>query len=82
MTIPDGFSLTLSAHDARRIAVAAAVHPKTVARAYAGLPVRSTSAARIVEAARILGLPQPLSQLQTKTVPVPGKGPGVAKRGR
>jgi len=49
----------LSAHDARRIAVTAAVHPKTVARAYRGQVVRSTCAARIVDAARTLHLPLP-----------------------
>lgn len=49
----------LSAHDVRRLAVTAAVHPKTVARAYRGEAVRSTCAARIVDAARALGLPEP-----------------------
>jgi hypothetical protein len=50
---------SLSPHDLRRVAVAAAVHPKTVARAYRGHVVRSTCAARIDEAARVLGLPLP-----------------------
>jgi len=49
----------LSAHDARRIAVTAAVHPKTVVRAYSARAVRSTCAARIADAARSLGLPLP-----------------------
>jgi hypothetical protein len=58
MMLPDE-SVRLSAHDARRVAVSAAVHPKTVARAYRGEAIRSTCAARIAEAARTLGLPQP-----------------------
>ena len=53
------FVVPLTAHDARRVAVAAAVHPKTVVRAYRGLVVRSTCSARIVGAARSLGLPEP-----------------------
>jgi DNA-binding LacI/PurR family transcriptional regulator len=49
----------LSAHDVRRLAVAAAVHPKTVSRAYRGESVRSTCAARIADAAHTLGIQQP-----------------------
>jgi hypothetical protein len=63
----------LSAHDTRRVAVAAAVHPKTVSRAYRGEVVRSTCAARIVEAARSLGLPPPGPSRE------PMAGPGLAK---
>ena len=51
---------TPTAHDRRRLAVEAGVHPRSVDRAYQGLPIRSTSATRIVEAARALGLPAPL----------------------
>jgi DNA-binding LacI/PurR family transcriptional regulator len=48
-----------SAHDRRRIAVAALVSPRTVDRAYRGEPIRSMVAARILEATRALGLPEP-----------------------
>jgi hypothetical protein len=57
--LPQTPRIQLSAHDARRLAVTAAVHPKTVARAYRGEAVRSTCRARIVEAAHTLGLPSP-----------------------
>jgi DNA-binding LacI/PurR family transcriptional regulator len=46
-------------HDRVRIAAAACVTPDTVLRAYRSEPVRSTVAARIIEAARSLGLPAP-----------------------
>lgn len=59
MTLPDVVPTSLSAHEIRRIAVTAAVHPKTVARAYRGEFIRSTCAARILDAARMLGLPLP-----------------------
>jgi DNA-binding LacI/PurR family transcriptional regulator len=42
-----------------RIAALACVTPETVARAYRSDPVRSTVAARIVDAARKLELPEP-----------------------
>jgi hypothetical protein len=48
-----------TAHDRRRIAVIAYVGERTVQRAYRSDPVRSTVAARIIEAARTLGLPLP-----------------------
>jgi DNA-binding LacI/PurR family transcriptional regulator len=48
-----------TAHDRRRIAVAALVSPRTVDRAYRGEPIRSMVAARILEATRALGLPLP-----------------------
>jgi hypothetical protein len=57
--LPQPEPIPLSPHDARRISAAAAVHPKTVARAYRGEVVRSTCAARIADAARALGLPSP-----------------------
>lgn len=50
---------TLSAHDRRRLAVIAAVDPRTVARVYRGEPVRPLCAARIADAARFLGFPPP-----------------------
>lgn len=48
-----------SAHDRRRIAALACVHPRSVDRCYEAKPVRSTVAARVVAAARDLGLPKP-----------------------
>jgi hypothetical protein len=48
-----------TAHDRIRIAATAAVDPRTVLDAYKGKPIRSTCAARIDAAARILGLPLP-----------------------
>jgi DNA-binding LacI/PurR family transcriptional regulator len=48
-----------SPHDRRRIAVIAGVTDQTVARVYRGDRVRSTVAARVVAAARNLGLPVP-----------------------
>jgi hypothetical protein len=50
---------TLSAHDRRRVAVAAAVDPRTVARVYRGDAVRPSCAARIADAACFLGFPPP-----------------------
>ena len=50
---------SINPHDRVRIAAAACVTPDTVLRAYRSEPVRSTVAARIVEAARTLGLPAP-----------------------
>lgn len=47
------------AHDARRIAAAAAVDPRTVRRAYLGKPIAGTTAARIAVAVASLGLPPP-----------------------
>lgn len=58
MSANSSVHVTLSPHDARRIAVAAAVHPRTVLRAYRGDTVRSTCAARIAHAATLLGLPR------------------------
>ena len=49
----------LSPHDERRLSVVAAVHPKTVRRAYRGEMIRSTCEARIRDAARELRLPLP-----------------------
>ena len=49
----------LSAHNVMRIAVYGFTHPRTVRRAYRGDPVRSTTAARIIDAAQKLGLPEP-----------------------
>jgi hypothetical protein len=49
----------LSAHERRRIAVAAVVDPRTVDRYLRGLPVASTCGARIQEALRRLGLDTP-----------------------
>ena len=49
----------LSPHDERRLSVVAAVHPKTIRRAYRGEMIRSTCEARIRDAARDLGLPPP-----------------------
>jgi hypothetical protein len=48
------------AHDRLRIATHAAVHPRTVDRCYASLPVRSTVAARVLAACRALALPEPV----------------------
>ena len=50
---------SVNPHDRVRIAAAACVTPDTVLRAYRPEPVRSPVAARIVEAARKLGLPAP-----------------------
>lgn len=49
----------LSPHDVRRLCAAGALHPDTVRRCYSGAQVRSTSYARIVQAARDLALPLP-----------------------
>jgi hypothetical protein len=49
----------LTPHDERRLSVAAAVHPKTIRRAYRGEAIRSTCEARIRRAAADLGLPPP-----------------------
>ena len=46
-------------HDERRIAVAAAVDPRTVRRAYRGQPIAGTCAARIADAVAELGVPPP-----------------------
>jgi len=49
----------LTAHQALKLAVESSVHPRTVARAYAGKPIRSTVAARITEGCGKLGFPLP-----------------------
>jgi hypothetical protein len=49
----------LSPHDERRLSVVAAVHPKTIRRAYRGEAVRSTCEARIRRAAIDLDFPPP-----------------------
>jgi DNA-binding LacI/PurR family transcriptional regulator len=61
MSTPSRFPVgaTVTAHDRRRIAVAALVSPRTVERAYRGDPIRSMVATRILHAARTLGLPAP-----------------------
>ena len=51
----------LSPHDERHVAVVAAVDPRTVRTYLQGRPTRSTTAARIAEALRALGLPAPQS---------------------
>jgi hypothetical protein len=58
-TQPPSTSQIPSPHDRIRVAAAAAVTPDTVLRAYRGAPVRSGVAARILAAARDLGLPAP-----------------------
>lgn len=58
-THPDSAPPKPSAHDRRRIAAVACVHPRTVDRCYQAKPVRSTIAARVVAAAAELGLPKP-----------------------
>lgn len=50
-----------TAHEVRRIAVAAIVDPRTVRTYLEGRPTRSTTAVRIAEALRALGLPAPQS---------------------
>lgn len=50
---------SLNTHDTLRIAVEACVHPRTVTRAYRGQPIRSTTAARIKQAAAKLGFAVP-----------------------
>ena len=49
----------LTAHDVRRLSAEAVVHPDTLRRAYAGMPIRSTSRVRINAAAKKLRLPPP-----------------------
>jgi hypothetical protein len=56
-TTPD--TTDLSAHDIRRLAVAAFCAPRTVRRAYRGEVVREISVLRISDAANTLGLPLP-----------------------
>lgn len=46
-----------TAHEVRRIAVAAAVDPRTVRAFLEGRPIRSTTESRITDALRLLGLP-------------------------
>lgn len=48
-------------HDERRLAVLASVCVQTIRRAYAGLPIRTTTAARIARAARVMRLSVPPS---------------------
>jgi hypothetical protein len=48
-----------TSHDRTRLAAHAAVSIEVVRRAYLGAPIRSTTAARIIAAARDLGLPVP-----------------------
>jgi hypothetical protein len=63
---------TLSPHDRRRLSAQAAVCVATVERAYLGLGIRSTSRARLADAATLLGLPLP---------PLPvGEGDGQARK--
>ena len=64
---------SLSAHDVRRIAVAGAVHPRTVTSAYRGDTIRSTTRARIEQAARDLGLPPPPAAKVATSVIVPAE---------
>jgi hypothetical protein len=45
----------MSAHETRRIAVAACVDPRTVRRVLAGKPVTSTTQARVNQALKRLG---------------------------
>lgn len=47
----------VSAHDIRRIAVAAMTDPRTIQRYLKGEPIRSTSKARIEAALAALGFP-------------------------
>lgn len=49
----------VSAHDVRRIAVAAMTDPRTIQRYLKGEPIRSTSKARIDAAVLTLGIPAP-----------------------
>jgi DNA-binding LacI/PurR family transcriptional regulator len=55
-------SQSISPHDLRRIAATGVLFPRTVERFYKGLPVRSTTRARIEQAARELGLPLPATE--------------------
>lgn len=48
---------TISAHDVRRIAVAAMTDPRTIQRYLKGEPIRSTSKARIEASLAALGFP-------------------------
>ena len=48
-----------TSHQRLQISVRALVHVKTIARAYAGKPVRESCALRIVAAARELGIEPP-----------------------
>lgn len=50
MTPRDAVPVLLKAHECRRIAVLAVVDPRTVARFFAGFPIRSTCEARIRQA--------------------------------
>jgi hypothetical protein len=50
---------TLTAHSVRQIAVEAVCSERTARRLYAGLPVRQTSALRILRAIEALDLPSP-----------------------
>ena len=59
-----------TAHEVRRIAVAAIVDPRTVRTYLEGRPTRSTTAVRIAEALRALGLPAPQSTAATPATEV------------
>jgi len=48
--------VTLKPHDARRVGVMAGTDPRTVLAYLAGRPMRSTTAARVREALRALGI--------------------------
>jgi hypothetical protein len=49
----------LTPHDARRVAVTAGTDPRTVEAFVAGRPMRSTTASRVAEAMRSLGMETP-----------------------
>ncbi len=51
--------MTISRHDAIRVAAGAIVDPRTVIRVYAGFSVASTSHERVRQEAARLGLPPP-----------------------
>ena len=69
--------MTLAPHDVRRLSVEALRDPRTVKRAYAGLPVAALAKTAIEAAAARLGLPAP----GAATAPSNAKSPPPAKMG-
>lgn len=62
-------SPTLSAHEARRIAVEATTDPRTIQRYFSGGAVQSTTLLRIKSALAVLGIPDPQASPAASTEP-------------